>query len=213
MAQKNMQQGVCSVDGCGKRSRAMRSLYCEAHYYRLRRNGTMALKERRPSPKLRHSQGYVLVYVPGHAMATKGHSHAYQHRVVFYDAHGGGPFDCHVCGKSGTLDDMHVDHLNEVKDDNRLDNLKPACPLCNQWRGKTREQVARRGSHVVWLEYNGERLPISEWARRIGIARHSISWRLSNGWTLAEALTKPRGVTGPLASARRLEPTRNGDAA
>lgn len=34
----------CSVDGCDKPIRSGKSVYCETHYYRIRRNGTLALR-------------------------------------------------------------------------------------------------------------------------------------------------------------------------
>lgn len=40
---------LCSVEGCSKASRSLRAEMCETHYYRLRRNGTLALtKPQRP---------------------------------------------------------------------------------------------------------------------------------------------------------------------
>lgn len=186
---------TCKVLNCEKEPRSPGGSICEMHYARLRRNGT--LDKIGASPLLKHSGGYVRVYAPGHPMATGGESYAYQHRVVFYDAHGDGPFNCHVCGRANMLANLHVDHLNEVRDDNRLENLRPACPRCNQWRGKTRRDVSWRVRHVHWLEHEGERLPISEWARRLGIRPGSILWRMRNGWPLSRALTERRGVRGP----------------
>lgn len=34
---------MCEVDGCSKRVRSGRATHCETHYYRMRRNGTLAL--------------------------------------------------------------------------------------------------------------------------------------------------------------------------
>lgn len=39
-----------------------------------------------------------------------------------------------------------------------------------------------------YLEHNGERLPLSEWARRTGVPGPSITSRLACGWSVAEAL-------------------------
>lgn len=188
--------GKCSVIGCGKRPRSRTAPHCEMHYGRLRRNGTLdtvvagRARER--------GDGYVLVPASGHPMAL-GTSTAYQHRVVFFDAHGPGPHACHVCGELGMLGGQHVDHLNEVRNDNRLENLKAACPDCNRWRGKDRIDAARTSSNVRWIELHGVRLPRSAWAKRVGISPAALAFRLSSGWPVERALTEPRGATGPRA--------------
>ena len=113
----------CTVDGCNSPPRTTFSKYCEVHNARLRRNGHF--DRVMEAHRLEHTAGYVLIPALGHPMAV-GHSHAYEHRVVFFDAHGPGPHACHVCGREATLADIDVDHLNEVKADNRLENLGPS---------------------------------------------------------------------------------------
>lgn len=190
--------GRCSVLGCDRPPRSSTSPHCEVHYYRLRRNGT--LDTVLAPHRIERADGYVLTPAAGHPMAL-GRGHAYEHRVVFFDAHGAGPHACHVCGREDMLENQHVDHLNEVRNDNRLENLKAACPDCNEWRGKDRAALARTSPNVHWLEHNGLRLPMSEWAKRIGITPQSLSFRLRQGWSLDRALTAPRGVTGPRRAA------------
>lgn len=46
-------------------------------------------------------------------------------------------------------------------------------------------------SNAVMIQYDGKSLCISEWARRIGVSRFTLHWRLSNGWPLERALTEP----------------------
>lgn len=191
---EGVKSGRCSVGGCNSHPRAVGSPYCDKHYLRLRRRGTLDLVGRPARERLEHSEGYRLVYAPGHPMTTDRHSHAYEHRVVFYDAHGPGPFNCHVCGTAGMLASFDVDHLNEVRSDNRLANLSPACPDCNKWRTTSRSEAARRQAHIRWVEHNGERLPLSAWAKRIGIKSSSLLLRIKNGWPMARALSEPRGM-------------------
>lgn len=184
----------CTVEGCVSPPRTTFSSYCEVHNTRLRRNGHFdRVMQAHPYS---HSHGYLMVPAYGHPMAL-GSSHAYEHRVVFFDAHGYGPHACHVCGKEAMIADIDVDHLNEVKTDNRIENLKPACSPCNQWRGKSRAEVCRKKQTTKLITFNGEALSQSEWASRIGINPGALALRLANGWPLARALTEPRGVTGP----------------
>lgn len=46
------------------------------------------------------------------------------------------------------------------------------------------------------LEFNGENLSLSEWARRLGCKPNTISARLDRGWTIDEALSIPARKTG-----------------
>ncbi|KZY53136.1 hypothetical protein A3734_16805 [Sulfitobacter sp. HI0054] len=126
----------------------------------MRRNGHVQLKLEVSPPKeeIDHSHGYILEYAPGHWHALRtGNSRVYQHRRVYFDEYGEGPFDCHWCGTCVTWDDMHVDHVNAVKDDNRLENLVASCAECNQKRGKekmrntARESVKGQG-HLEWRD-------------------------------------------------------------
>lgn len=185
--------GRCSVIDCENSPRSPTSPHCEKHYGRLRRHGSL---DRRVHPTSVHSHGYLLKYQPDHPLRRVS-PRIYEHRVVFFDACGAGPFNCHVCGERVTWDDMHVDHLNDIKTDNRPENLAPACVRCNPWRGKDRVAMSRKSPRVRWIEYNGEHLPMSAWAKRVGISVQSLSFRLQKGWPIERALTEPRGITGP----------------
>ena len=188
----------CTVEGCDTISRSIMHPYCEKHYGRIRRNGNTDLKEI-PFKRL-HTQGYVLLHAPNHPL-TMRHTgrNEYEHRIVYYDTHGEGPFKCNWCGKEVSWDDMHVDHLNDKHDDNSPDNLVASCPVCNQQRGHYKATATMRDTHGRWIEYNGQRKMLTEWANEIGITRASLTWRLRSGWTLGRALTETRGKTGPKA--------------
>ena len=43
---------------------------------------------------------------------------------------------------------------------------------------------------TVYLEYNGERLSVPQWAERLGISSNSIRDRLKRGWSIEDTLTK-----------------------
>lgn len=187
----------CEVDGCDLPQRSSRSRWCEKHYMRMRRNNDLRPRNEvsPPPPIVTHDAGYLLEYAPKHPMARG--SRVYQHRRVFFDAHGSGPFQCHWCHKVVTWADMHVDHVNAVRDDNRPENLVAACPSCNQGRAryKSAEASRRRAKHIFAL--NGESLTASQWAARVGISSVSLLARIASGWPLERALTEGRGKTGP----------------
>jgi len=166
------------------------------HYGRLRRNGTLDNLE--PSPIIMHSGGYRRMYAPDHPLREgKAGSYEYEHRVRFYNEHGPGPFKCHHCQEQVTWVDMHVDHLNDDPQDNRLENLVASCPTCNQWRGKRKMEQTIRDRYAKKVTWQGVTKTLAEWALQIGIDRESLQWRLNQGWPLDRALTEPRGKTGP----------------
>jgi hypothetical protein len=187
---------ACIVDGCGAHVRSIGTPYCEMHYMRLRRNGVF--ERLVPSDKRGHTHGYVLLYLPTHPLRQLSSPYVFEHRAVFYSTYGEGPFSCHWCGVVVTWTTMHVDHLNDVRNDNRVENLVPSCPICNQRRGIGKMQQTMRERHGVWLELRGERKILCEWAEQIGISPQSLKARLSRGWPPERALTEPRaGRYGP----------------
>jgi hypothetical protein len=184
----------CTNPSCQKV--AMVAGYCDGCYARIRRKGT--LEYFKPEEIKTHTHGYLLVFAPDHPL-TMRHSgpREYQHRIVFYDANGEGPFNCHWCGCDVTWADMHVDHVNAIKDDNRIENLVASCAGCNQKRGHEKMIQTVRKRRAIWIEYNGQRKTLKEWADEIGIVRESLKFRLKSGWSIERALTTPRGITGP----------------
>lgn len=163
---------------------------------RLRRRGTTD-KASRPE-KILHSHGYVLIANDEHPLAEglPSGSRLYEHRVKFYDTFGGGSQKCHWCGDLCKFEDMHVDHLNAVKNDNRIQNLVASCPKCNMTRGaeKMKKTMQERG---MMIEFNGLRKHVTEWAKELGISPVSLKSRIKSGWSLERALTEPRSNTGP----------------
>lgn len=191
-------QRICSVDGCALVANRISSGMCEKHYMRRRRKGTTDKHVR--SKAIKHSHGYVLICANDHPLmiGKPSGSRLYEHRVVFFDAHGGGDYSCHWCDAVIAFDNMHVDHLNAVKNDNRLENLVAACPACNMARGidKMRATMRSKGIMITW---DGKTQHVSQWAKQIGISSVSLKARIKNGWPLDKALTQPRGKCGPKA--------------
>jgi hypothetical protein len=73
------------------------------------------------------------------------------------------------------------------------------CDHCkrNGWaanlRWATRLEQARNKRNNVWLEFNGERLCMSEWGARLGVTAGHIQSRLKCGWSIEKTLTTPFG--------------------
>jgi len=188
---------VCEVEDCGKPVRYRTERYCNAHYNRIWRTGL--IQQPQPKPEIRHSGGYILERLPNHPLSTSGSRYVYQHRRIYYDTHGAGPFHCHVCSAQVGWDTMHVDHLDDDPTNNTIGNLAPACPTCNQWRGREK-MVATKRSNGRMLTLNGETLCLTEWAERLSISPQSIRHRLATGWPIERALTEARGRFGPRAA-------------
>lgn len=201
---KKLVTKLCDLPDCTNLARSSTSALCDSHYMRLYRKGTTDKKQ--PKPDIRHTGGYVRLHAPDHPL-TKRHTgpYEYEHRVVFYDAHGEGPFPCRWCSAIVTWTDMHVDHLNDIPADNRLENLVAACAVCNQKRGRAKVTRTMREKFGKYFEWNGQRHTLGEWAALIGVTRQSLMWRLRNGWTLDRVLTEGRGRTGPKRSLQQYE--------
>lgn len=142
---------ICSVEGCGKRgakrTRNGRVTYygmCGGHRTRYYKYGDVQAD--RPvrlqaawgdgwiNPK-----GYRRHHQAGHPTASKNGA-VFDHRVVLYDAIGGGQHACHWCAKPVAWEqDQHdggleVDHLDGDKLNNDRSNLVPSCTSCNAKR-------------------------------------------------------------------------------
>lgn len=183
---------LCSIDGCTRTTRSPTSEWCNTHYFRHYRYGTTDLTMK-PAKRRIHSGGYVLIPANKHPIAN-GESLAYEHRVVYYDAHGTGPFSCHWCGKKIIWKTLHIDHVDNVKTNNSIDNLVASCPICNQKRGFEKARGTWRKK--VGISFQGETLTLQEWANRIGVSVESMRMRVKK-MSLEDALTKPRGKSGP----------------
>lgn len=122
----------CSVDGCLQSTRSKKSSLCDSCYSRKRRTGKVE--------KIRHrgwyqtKAGYVLSYSQkDHPLAINGK--VFQHRMLLYDLIGPGEHPCYWCGMLLLWGQITVDHLNEIKHDNRHENLVVSCNKCNRLRG------------------------------------------------------------------------------
>ena len=184
---------ICSVEDCDIYANRVGHGWCEKHYGRFRRHGSTGLAPNHKDCKLEHTGGYLLVYAPKHPLAKS--ARLYEHRFVYYNEHGEGPFDCFHCGVEVRWDNLHIDHLDDNKKNNSLSNLVSSCPSCNKTRGRTKMIKTKRAQGVN-ITFNGETKHISEWCKIIGISRPALCTRLKN-WPLEKAMTSVKGNTGP----------------
>lgn len=182
----------CSTPACDNLANRKGAGLCEGCYMRLRRKGTTDYK---PLPPYRTEQsaGYVWVREPDHPLSDSG-GLVYEHRFVYYNHNGDGPFNCYWCDKQITWDMMHIDHLDEEKQNNNIENIVASCPACNQRRGDWKKIVKAREKGQI--TYKGISKMPHEWAADIGISRSSFVRRIEL-WDIDKAMTIPKGPTGP----------------
>lgn len=186
--------GKCMIDGCEKPCRSRKAIYCNVHFHRMWRTGSPDLRP--PKHAIEHSRGYVLERTSKHPLTPNGERYIYQHRRVYFDTFGQGPFHCHVCAARVTWATLHIDHLDDDPTNNDVSNLAPACPTCNQARGREK-MVKTKKANGRLLTFNGETLCLSDWASRLGIARGSLRRRIESGWPTERAFMEGRGRFGP----------------
>jgi hypothetical protein len=88
----------------------------------------------------KQSSGYVLIKNPEHPLAFKNGGRrgwVARHRLRYYEHVQGEEQRCHYCGygpmpwQGHYTTAINIDHINEIKGDDRLDNLTAACFWCN----------------------------------------------------------------------------------
>lgn len=158
-----MTKFTCTVDGCQKASRNRGSAaMCKMHYHRWYRHGRTEIVATTLSTRTDESK-YRSLHLPSHPAAPPC-GRIYEHRAVLFDSIGDGEHPCHWCGAMvswassvGETDYLTVDHLNSVRDDNRLDNLVVSCNPCNVARSMT--QRHERLVEAGWWASNDTAAP------------------------------------------------------
>lgn len=55
------------------------------------------------------------------------------------------------------------------------------------------------------VEFNGERKKLSQWSKDLGMSAFAVAYRLNSGWTIADALTKPKTLGGQKTGHKRTQ--------
>lgn len=151
-----MDKPTCVVPECDKSSRSTVKTYCPMHYHRIYRHGSLDANfstEGKPfgTPRL-----YKTMYAKGHPTVGRN-GKTYVHRKILYDAIGDGAHSCHWCSTEvrwfvgrGKTNNLVVDHLNDDKGDNRLENLVPTCNGCNAGRAAQKRHKVIKEKLGAW---------------------------------------------------------------
>lgn len=101
-------RNMCTVEGCGRATRARLGTHCRLHAQRLRKHGTVGSPER-----LTREAGSGSINSDGYVMHSVGGIKDYEHRLVMAKTLGR-PLESWE----------HVHHVNGIRADNRPENLR-----------------------------------------------------------------------------------------
>lgn len=96
-----------------------------------------------------------------------------------------------ICDRWMSFENFYAD-MGERKDGLTLERKNNSIgyePDNCMWASRREQSVNR--TITRWIEYRGEVLCMTDWARRYGLTKARLSQRLNAGWPIEAALTKP----------------------
>lgn len=98
-----------------------------------------------------------------------------------------------VCDRWQTFANFLVD-MGECPDGHEIDRIRNEVgyqPGNCRWVTRPVQMQNRTNAH--WIDFGGERLSVTQWARRIGVSKATLYERMEK-WPLERALTEPKNV-------------------
>jgi len=145
------------------------------HYFRMMRNGKYNLKTKEEKKKIKRlnkyrvvtPNGYHKVYEPDCPISEKS-GYIFEHRYIVYQKMGSLLGVCRKCNKDIDWSTVHIDHINNDKTDNRIENLRPLCRACNVMRGHAIGTKSNIYSNILTI--NGISKSAREWSVQDGVS-------------------------------------------
>lgn len=75
----------------------------------------------------------------------------------------------------------------------RIDNARGY--VVGNVRWVTQAEQNRNTSRNIWIEHDGKRMVLRDWANLTGLAPNTLKFRIRSGWPIAEALTRRPDLT------------------
>jgi hypothetical protein len=170
----------CSVSGCNKRT-GNRRYYCEAHYFRIRRNGNTG--KTRIKKIYSHLKSKTAEYRAWAAMIGRCYN-SNNPRFPYYGGRG-----VKVCSRWRTFENFLRDMGEKPGQSFSLDRINTNgnySPSNCQWATHSQQMINRRTSRVI--RFRRQSKTVVEWARETGLKRETITARLNRGWSVRRAL-------------------------
>lgn len=156
----------CYVDGCERDAMYKIKKLCQKHYFRIMRNGTSDIKITQRKYRRINSAGYHLIHEKNHPLVNKD-EYVYEHRYVIYNAKNGIAGNCELCGVKEDWATCHVDHIDNDKSNNKVENLRVCCRACNVMRGHSSKHNSFNSRYM--LTVGDATMSADKWASMDGV--------------------------------------------